>query len=88
MCFTKSTARLMAAHGTRVNCISPGFIETDMSAREISQIGGVDAAGQTIPLGRIGAPADIAAAALFLASDEASYITGQTINVNGGLYMF
>ncbi|MEW6386277.1 MAG: glucose 1-dehydrogenase [Thermodesulfobacteriota bacterium] len=88
ICFTKSTARLMAAYRVRVNCISPGFIETDMSAREISQMGGLAAVGTTIPLGRIGAPADIAGAAVFLASEEASYITGQTINVNGGLYMF
>ncbi|OGP69721.1 MAG: hypothetical protein A2Y80_04770 [Deltaproteobacteria bacterium RBG_13_58_19] len=87
ICFTKSAARLMAAYGVRVNCISPGFINTDMSAREISQMGGLGAVGATIPLGRIGAPADIAEAAVFLASEESSYITGQTINVNGGLYM-
>lgn len=88
ICFTKSAARIMAAYGVRVNCISPGFIQTDMSSREIGQMGGLDAAGVTILLGRVGAPLDIAGAAAFLASEDASYITGETINVNGGLYMF
>ncbi len=88
ICFTKSLARLMAEYRINVNCISPGFIQTDMSAREISQLGGLEAVGQNIPLGRIGEPTDIGAAAVFLASEDSAYITGQTINVNGGLYMF
>jgi NAD(P)-dependent dehydrogenase (short-subunit alcohol dehydrogenase family) len=87
ICFTRSLARLLATYRVNVNCISPGFIETDMSAREINNMGGLEAVGQTIPLGRIGAPGDIGAAAVFLASEDSAYITGETINVNGGLYM-
>ncbi|MEW6659543.1 MAG: 3-oxoacyl-ACP reductase family protein [Thermodesulfobacteriota bacterium] len=86
ICFTKSTARIMAPYGVRVNCISPGLIETDMSSREIGMMGGPETVGATIPLARVGAPADIAGAAVFLASEDATYITGQTINVNGGLF--
>jgi len=86
ICFTKSTARIMAPYGVRVNCISPGLIQTDMSSREIGLLGGPEAVGATIPLARVGSPADTAGAAVFLASEDAAYITGQTINVNGGLF--
>lgn len=87
ICFTKSTARLAAPYSVTANCISPGFVRTDMSEREIGELGGPDAAGKTVPVGRVGEPADIASTAVFLASDESGYITGQTIAVNGGLYM-
>lgn len=87
ICFTKSSARIMAPYRVTVNCISPGFIDTDMSKAEIKSMGGKEMAGKIIPVKRIGKPEDIAAAALYLASNEASFVTGQTINVNGGQYM-
>ena len=83
--FTKSLASEVASRGITVNGIAPGFIETDMtSSLEQSRR---DALVTAIPLGRLGAGEDVAAAAVFLASPEASYITGQVIHVNGGLYM-
>ena len=83
--FTKSLASEMASRGITVNGIAPGFIETDMtSSLEQSRR---DALVTAIPLGRLGVGEDVAAAAVFLASREASYITGQVIHVNGGLYM-
>jgi 3-oxoacyl-[acyl-carrier protein] reductase len=80
---TKSVARELASRGVRSNAIAPGFIATDMtnalpeSAR--------DAASASIAMGRFGTPEDIAAAVAFLASDDASYITGQVIAVDGGM---
>ena len=83
--FTKSLASEVASRGITVNGIAPGFIETDMtSSLEKSRR---DALVTAIPLGRLGVGEDVAAAAVFLASREASYITGQVIHVNGGLYM-
>ncbi len=83
--FTKSLASEVASRGITVNGIAPGFIETDMtSSLEPSRR---DALVTAIPLGRLGVGEDVAAAAVFLASGEASYITGQVIHVNGGLYM-
>jgi NAD(P)-dependent dehydrogenase (short-subunit alcohol dehydrogenase family) len=94
--YTQSAALAMAPHRIRVNAISPGVIDTPMWA-------GVDAlfaryenlqpgekkvaVGKAVPLGYMGAPADVAGAAVFLASDEASYITAQTLNVDGGNVM-
>ncbi len=82
---TRSVARL-GAPDIRVNCVSPGLIDTEMTAGEIASEDGkrkiVD-----IPLQRPGIAEEVAAAVAFLASDAASYITGQTLNVNGGLYM-
>ncbi len=83
--FTKSLAREVASRGITVNAIAPGFIETDMT-RALDQ-NQVDALRAQIPTGRLGTPHDIAAAALFLASDSAAYITGETLNVNGGMFM-
>ena len=83
--FSKALAREVAARGITVNVVAPGFIETDMTAR----LDGAarDALAGQIPAGRLGRPEDVAAAVAFLASDEASYITGQIVGVNGGMYM-
>lgn len=83
--FSKSLALEVASRGITVNCITPGFIASDMTdALDDDQRADLAA---RVPLGRVGEPADIAAAVLFLASDMAAYITGETINVNGGMYM-
>lgn len=82
---TKSTARELASRGITANAIAPGFIETAMTA-ELAQAT-TDGIVAQIPAGRAGTPEDIAGVALFLASDAASYITGQVIHVNGGLYI-
>jgi 3-oxoacyl-[acyl-carrier protein] reductase len=83
--FTKSMAKELASRGITVNAIAPGFINTDMTAVLAEQVK-EDLAAQ-IPLGRLGSAEDVAAAALFLVSDSASYITGQTLNVDGGMVM-
>ena len=75
----------MAPRNITVNCVAPGFIETDM-------IKGMDEdtlkfMSDQIPLGRLGSPEDVADLIYFLSSEEANYITGQTIHINGGLYM-
>ena len=82
---TKSAARELASRNIRVNAVSPGFIDTDMTAR----IAPATRAKmlEEIPLARLGAASEIAHAVLFLASDEASYITGEVLRVNGGMYM-
>jgi 3-oxoacyl-[acyl-carrier protein] reductase len=82
---TKTMARELASRQITVNAVSPGFVETDMT-RAIAEKSQGDWMTH-IPLGRIGTPADVAAAVCFLASDEASYITGQVLAVNGGMYM-
>jgi len=82
---TKSIALEVASRGITVNCISPGFIQTDMTNKlnedQSTMI------KKSIPSGEMGNPKDIASTATFLASDEANYITGQNIHVNGGLYL-
>ncbi|MGB5696644.1 MAG: 3-oxoacyl-[acyl-carrier-protein] reductase [Polyangiales bacterium] len=82
---TRSLAREVASRNVTVNAVAPGFIDTDMTANL------PDAARQGIiaqtPLGRIGRPEEVAAAVVFLASDEASYITGQVVRVNGGMHV-
>ena len=83
--FCKSLAREVASRQVTVNVVAPGLVETDMT-RAITESAKTDWSAQ-IPLGRMGTPADIAAAVGFLASDEASYITGQVLAVNGGMYM-
>jgi 3-oxoacyl-[acyl-carrier protein] reductase len=82
---TKSVARELASRNIRVNAVSPGFIDTDMTAR-ISAEARARMLGE-IPLSRLGAALEIAHAVVFLASDEASYITGEVLRVNGGMYM-
>jgi 3-oxoacyl-[acyl-carrier protein] reductase len=83
--FSKAVAREVASRNITVNVVTPGLIETDMT-RAIAGKAHADWAAQ-IPLGRLGTPRDVAAAVCFLASDEASYITGQVLAVNGGMYM-
>ena len=83
--FAKALAREVASRGITVNVIAPGMIDTDMT-RAIVEKAQVDWAAQ-IPLGRLGTVDDVAAAACFLASDEAAYITGHVLAVNGGMYM-
>lgn len=83
--FTKSLAREIGSRNVTVNCVAPGFIDTDMT-RDIPEAQR-QAAIQHIPLGRFGQPADVAAAVAFLASPGAGYITGTTIDVNGGMLM-
>ena len=83
--FSKSLAREIGSRNITVNTVAPGFIDTDMT-RELSQQQ-KDSLTSQIPLGRLGSPDEIAAAVLFLASPSAAYITGETIHVNGGMYM-
>lgn len=82
---TKSVARELARRNVTVNAITPGFIVTDMT-EALSEKTREELAAQ-IPLGRLGSAEDIAHAVIFLASDQAGYITGQTLGVNGGMYM-
>jgi 3-oxoacyl-[acyl-carrier protein] reductase len=83
--FTKSLAKEVASRGITVNSIAPGFIDTDMT-RVLNEEQRTALLGQ-IPMGRLGTAADIAAAALFLVSPQAAYITGETLHVNGGMFM-
>jgi len=83
--FTKSVAREVVAMGILVNCIAPGFIETPMTDPLSQEL--KEKMKAMIPLGRFGHDREIAAAIVFLASDEAGYITGQVLGVNGGLHM-
>jgi len=82
---TKAVARELASRNIQVNAIAPGFVETDMTATlpEAAK----EAMLQAVPLGRVGTPEDVAGMAVFLASSEADYITGQTLNVDGGMVM-
>lgn len=82
---TRSLARELGSRNITVNCVAPGFIDTDMTkALDESQ---KESLVGSIPLGRLGTPADIAAAVAYLASPAASYVTGTTLHVNGGMYM-
>lgn len=83
--FAKSLAREVGSRGITVNTVAPGFIDTDMTRALSEDQRQALLAG--IPLGRLGDAADIASAVAFLASDEAGYITGETLHVNGGMYM-
>ena len=81
---TRSLAVQFAPHGIRANCIHPGFVDTPMQTVRTTDAAWVEAARAAIPLGRLGTPRDVVNAALFLASDEASYITGAELIVDGG----
>ena len=82
---TKSVARELSSRGITANCVAPGYVETDMTNKLTDEI--KSSLNEQIPLGRIGNVKDIAYAVAFLASDEASYITGQTLSVDGGMVM-
>ena len=83
--FTKSSAVELGPCGIRVNCVAPGAIDTDRTKAEIPDFAGSWA--RLTPLRRIGTPADVAAAVEFLLSENASFITGQTLSVDGGLFI-
>ena len=83
--FTKAMAQEVASRGITVNAVAPGLIDTDMT-RALAE-GAQEAWADRIPLKRLGTPEDVAEAVAFLASDEASYITGHVLAVNGGMYM-
>ncbi|MDQ5884768.1 MAG: 3-oxoacyl-[acyl-carrier-protein] reductase [Pseudomonadota bacterium] len=83
--FSKSLAQEMASRGITVNVVAPGFIDTDMTAVLPDMV--KDELLKRIPMKRLGKPEDIAKAVAFFVSDDASYVTGQTIHVNGGMYM-
>jgi len=82
---TKSLAQEMGSRGVTVNAIAPGYIETDMTKGLPEDVKGKILS--QVPLGRIGRPEEIAHAVKFLAGDDAGYITGQVLAINGGLYM-
>lgn len=83
--FSKSLAREVARKGITVNCVAPGFIDTEMTQVIPEDVKTQILAG--IPIGKMGKPEDVAAAVAFLASEEANYITGHVLSVNGGMYM-
>jgi 3-oxoacyl-[acyl-carrier protein] reductase len=83
--FTKSMARELAKRGINVNAVAPGFIETDMTSKLPEKV--KEEFLNNIPLTRIGKPEDIAKTVLFLASEYSDYITGQVINIDGGMVM-
>jgi 3-oxoacyl-[acyl-carrier protein] reductase len=83
--FTKSLAHEVGSRGITVNCVAPGFIDTDMT-RDLSE----DIRNmllQRIPLGRLGRVEEVAAAVVYLASPLAAYVSGETLHINGGMYM-
>jgi len=82
---TKATARELASRGITVNAVAPGFIETDMTDKLPADVR--ESMQKQIPLERLGQPEEIAKAVRFLASDDAAYMTGQTLHVDGGMYM-
>ena len=84
--FTRSLAQELGGRGITVNCVSPGFIDTDMTAELPEKA--IEQLVSRIPLGRVGAPNEVADVVAFLAGDESSYITGQTIAVNGGMLSY
>jgi 3-oxoacyl-[acyl-carrier protein] reductase len=84
--FTKSIAREVGSRNITANTIAPGFIDTDITANLPQEI--KDAGLRNIPLGHFGQPDDVANVALFLASDLATYVTGQVINADGGMVMY
>lgn len=83
---SKSLASEVATRGVTVNCVAPGFIETAMTEKLTDQQRA--ALLETIPMGRMGRPHDVAAAVLYLASEEAGYVTGTTVHINGGMVMY
>lgn len=82
---TRSLARIYSQDGITINSIAPGLVGSDMARRELESESG-KAKVKSIPIGRISTPEEVANVAVFLSGDASSYITGQTINVNGGMY--
>ncbi len=83
--FTRALARELGSRGVTVNCVAPGFVETDMTEELDERL--INSMLDAVPLGRMARPEEIATAVSFLASDGASYITGEVLAVNGGMYM-
>lgn len=83
--FTKAVAKELASRGINVNAVAPGLIETDMTQALKEEI--KEALIKSVPMGRLGSPKDVANLVVFLASDKSDYITGQTINIDGGMIM-
>jgi acetoacetyl-CoA reductase/3-oxoacyl-[acyl-carrier protein] reductase len=84
---TRSLARLYSREGITTNAVAPGLVATEMSAAELARTDGREKAA-AIPTGRLGRPDEVAAAVAWLCSDEAAYVTGQTLNLNGGMLSF
>jgi 3-oxoacyl-[acyl-carrier protein] reductase len=84
---TKALAKELAPSGIRVNCVSPGLIGKTRFHGRFTKPEAFDAMAKTVPLGRAGTPDDVARVVAFLASDEAAYLAGETIEINGGMYM-
>src|ERR1700728_3900397 len=84
MSMTKSLWTDLAPAGIYVNCVAPGWVDTEMSAAALEDPKSGDEIRRTIPLGRVGRPEEIAAPVLFLCTEHASFITGEVFNVNGG----
>lgn len=83
--FTKSTAKELSSRGINVNAVAPGFIQTEMTEKLSEEV--VDNYAKNIPLGKLGKPEDVANVVAFLCSQESAYLTGQVINVDGGMVM-
>ncbi len=82
--YTKSLAEELGPRGVRVNCVAPGWVDTDMAAATLAQPGRRLEIEREIPLGRVASPSDIAGPVLFLVSDLARHVQGEVLNVNGG----
>jgi 3-oxoacyl-[acyl-carrier protein] reductase len=85
--FSKAIAKELAPHGVRVNCVSPGLIDNTSFHARFTPRASFDASAKTVPLGRAGSPEQVAGVIAFLCGDESGYLVGETIEVNGGLYM-
>jgi 3-oxoacyl-[acyl-carrier protein] reductase len=85
--FSKAIAKELAPHGVRVNCVSPGLIDDTAFHARFTPRQSFDATAKTVPLGRAGTPAEVANVIAFLCGDESSYLAGETIEINGGMYM-
>jgi 3-oxoacyl-[acyl-carrier protein] reductase len=87
MALTKAYAKELAPHGVRVNAVSPGLIGGTRFHGRFTSPEAFEAAVKTVPLGRAGVPEDVARVIVFLAGDDAAYLAGETIEINGGMYM-
>lgn len=85
--FSKAIGKELAPHGVRVNCVSPGLIDDTAFHARFTPRQSFDATAKTVPLGRAGTPAEVASVIAFLCGEESSYLVGETIEINGGMYM-